>query len=187
MTDIPKICFIYTQANGLHDTNDDVSKKNLYCFERLVTINYDIGYKKNNEYLSSIKVNNIIKPRTMHISENATKIHGITMTQANNEGVEIELVLDTFIKNLSNVAIIVTFDAQFTLRTIMAELVRYNKPFSFTKYIIIDIIDFYHNLKPLNLDSLYLNLINNNENITKLEKIKLCFLKLYDDYEKSII
>jgi len=184
------ICFVYTETNGLHTTNEDVSKKNLYCFSRLVVLNYEICYKEGDEIISVKKVRSIIKPRCMHIFEDSTKIHGITMEQANNEGIEIEQVLELFIKDLTNVSIIVTHNVNFHLKTIMAELVKYNRPFSFNNYIIIDIINFFHNLSFPKLDDLYITINNikkSKKNLSKLDKIKLTFLKLYEDYEKSIL
>ena len=82
----------------------------------------------------------------MYISEESINIHGITMEIANNEGTEIEQVLETFIKDISDVSVIVSHNINFHLKTIIAELVRYNKPFNFSNYIIIDTISFFHEL-----------------------------------------
>lgn len=188
MTKSRKICVIYTETSGLHTTNEDVIKKNLYCFARLISLNYEIGYRENNKFVSTKKVRNIVKPRCLYISKEASEIHNITMDIANKEGIEIELVLDTFLKDLADVSIIISHDSLFHLKTIMAEFVRYNKPFSFSNYIIIDTNNFYHNLNFPKLDELYDNLITKKSKTTKsnLEKIRYCFLKLYEDYEKSI-
>jgi len=137
MSKSKKICFIYTDTNGLHTTNEDVIKKNLYSFARLVVLNYDIGYKEGNKYISTKKIRTIIKPRCMYISEESINIHGITMEIANNEGTEIEQVLESFITDISDVSVIVSHNINFHLKTIMAELVRYNKPFNFSNYSII--------------------------------------------------
>lgn len=185
-----KMCIIYTETNGLHTTNDDVIKKNLYCFARLVVLNYEIGYTENNKYVLVKKVRSIIKPRCMYITDESSNIHGITMDKANNEGIDIELVLETLIKNLLDVSVVISHNAEFHLKTIMAELVRYNKPFSFTNYIIIDTISFFHNLSFPKLDNLYATIVDNKKSkktLSNLDKIKLCFLKLYENYEKSLI
>ncbi len=185
-----KICFIYTETNGLHSTNEDVIKKNLYSFARLVVLNYDIGYKEGNKYVSSKKVRSIIKPRCMYISEESIKIHGITMEQANEEGCEIEQVLETFIKDLSDISVIVSHNIEFHLKTIMAELIRYNKPFNFSNFIIIDTISFFHNLSFPKLDNLYTTIVDTKKSkkqVNNLEKIRLCFLRLYENYELSLI
>ena len=45
-----RICFLYTETNGLHKSNDDVEKKNLYYYARLVTLNYEIGIVNDLNY-----------------------------------------------------------------------------------------------------------------------------------------
>jgi DNA polymerase III epsilon subunit-like protein len=188
MTKSRKMCIVYTETNGLHSCNEDVIKKNLYCFARLVVLNYEIGYKENNKFVSTKKVRSIIKPRCMNISDESVKIHGITMEIANNEGVEIEKVLDIFSKDLSDVSIVISHNVDFHLKTIMAEFVRYNIHFSFNNFIVIDTISFFHKMSYPKLDVLYDILFTkkSKKQITILDKIKNSFLKLYEDYERSI-
>jgi DNA polymerase III epsilon subunit-like protein len=183
-----KMCVVYTETNGLHDTNEDVSKKNLYSFARLVVLNYEIGYRENNKFVTTKKVRSIIKPRCMYITEETIPIHNITMEIANNEGLEIENVLDTFTKDLSDVAIIISHNVEFHLKTVMAEFVRYNKPFTFSNFIIIDTISFYHNESYPKLQMLYNNLYpkKTKKTVSTLEMMKLTFLKLYEDYENNV-
>jgi DNA polymerase III epsilon subunit-like protein len=183
-----KICIVYTETNGLHSSNEDVIKKNLYCFARLVVLNYEIGYKENNKFVSTKKVRIIIKPRCMNISNESTEIHGITMEIANNEGVEIEKVLEQFTKDLRDVSVIISHNVDFHLKTIIAEFVRYNIPFTFNNFIVIDTIGFFHKMSYPKLDFLYDALFTkkSKKQITNLDKIKNSFLKLYEDYEKSI-
>lgn len=187
-----KICVIYTETNGLHTTNEDITKKNLYSFARLVVLNYEIGYKEGNKYISTKKIRSIIKPRCMHITEESIKIHGITMEQANKEGLEIEQVLDTLIKDLTDVSIIVSHDIKFHLNTLISECVRYNKLFSFTdyNYTRIDIKNFFHNISLSELDNLYITIIDTKKSkkiVTNLDKIRLCFLRLYENFEQSLM
>lgn len=181
-------CVFYTDTNGLHTTDDDVIKKNLYSFARLVAINYEIGYMENNKFVSIKKIKNIIKPRCMYITEESINIHGITQEIAMNEGIEIELALDKFVKDLSGVEILISHNVKFHLKTIMAEFIRYNKPFNFSNFIIIDTFSFFHNYSYPKLDILYNNIIEkkSKKNQTQLDMIRLCFIKLYDNYEKSI-
>jgi len=188
MTKSRKLCIVYTETNGLHSTNEDVTKKTLPFFARLVVLNYEIGYRENNKFVSTKKVRSIIKPRCMNISKESIKIHGITMDQANLEGNEIETVIDIFTKDLSDVSIIISHNVEFHLKTIMGEFVRYNKPFTFTNFIIIDINSFYHTMTFPKLNILYDIIITKKtkKEITNLDKIRLVFLKLYEDYEKSI-
>jgi DNA polymerase III epsilon subunit-like protein len=184
-----KMCFIYTETTGLHTTNDDVIKKNLYSFARLVVLNYEIGHKEGNKFVSTKKVRSIIKPRCMYISEDSQKIHGITMEQATNEGLEIELVLETLMKDLTDVSVIISHNAEFHLKTLMAEFVRYNKPFSFKNYIIIDTISFFHTMTFPKLDTLYTTFVDtkkSKKSVSNLDKIRLSFLRLYEKYEESL-
>jgi DNA polymerase III epsilon subunit-like protein len=109
-----KIVYIYCQTNGLHQTNEDVTKKNLFEFARLVSLNYEIISPQK-------KVNVIIKPRCMFIDENTIKIHGITNEIAKEKGIEIEEVLKNFKEDLKGVDIIVTHNQSFHLKTIMGE------------------------------------------------------------------
>jgi DNA polymerase III epsilon subunit-like protein len=189
MTKSRTMCFIYTETNGLHTSNDDVIKKNLYCFARLVALNYEIGYNEDNKFISIKKVKSIIKPRCMYISEESQNIHGITMEQANKDGLEIELVLETLIKDLNNVSIIISHNIEFHLKTLLSEFVRYNMLFSFKNYIIIDTISFYHTLNFPKLDNLYITFVETKKTkkkVPNLDKIRLCFLKLYENYENSL-
>jgi uncharacterized protein YvpB len=172
------ICFIYTEANGIHNTNEDVSKKILFNFARLVKINYEIGYIENNNFISTKVIENYIKPRCMTINDNNI------MNLCNNEGIEIEDIINEFKNNLLDVQIIVSHNIDFHLRTIMAEFVRYNISFTFSNFIIIDNISFYHSLNNPDIEFLYNTLYKKKEN--NLEMIKLSFLKLYDNYINSI-
>ena len=181
-----KFCILYTETNGLHTTNDDVSKKNLYSFARLVSLNYEIGYRENNKFVSIKKVRSIIKPRCMYINEDSSKIHNITMEIADKEGLEIESVLDNFLKDLSDVTIIISHNIEFHLKTVIAEMVRYNKSFNFSNYILIDTISFFHTYSFPKLKFLFDQLIKKKKETSNIEMIKQCFMKLYNDYEKSI-
>jgi DNA polymerase III epsilon subunit-like protein len=181
-----KICIIYTETNGLHKTNDYVSKKNLYSFARLVSINYIIGTRNiNKEFIIEKNIRKIIKPRCMNISN--SDIHGITNEIANSTGCEIENVLYDFISDIKDVVVIISHNIDFHLKTVLAEYVRYNIKINITNKIIIDTISFYHKLQFPKLDILYKELFPKNKKIKdNLIKIKDCFLKLYEQYEDSI-
>lgn len=185
-----RICYLYTETNGLHELDENVSKKNLFGFARLVALNYEIGYIDSNNYTVIKSVRKIIKPRCMFISDASIKIHGITNETAKAEGTEIETVLTDFLADLktNNVTVIVSHNITFHLRTLQAEYIRYNLSFNFINYIIIDTISFYHKLYFPKLKDLYEQLYNKKTKTkTNLELMKLCFNKLYDDYEKSIV
>jgi DNA polymerase III epsilon subunit-like protein len=182
-----KICFLYTDTNGLHELNENVTKKNLFGFARLVSINYEIGYVEENKFISKINNKIIIKPRCMYIGEDSINIHKITNEIANNTGIEIELVLNTFLNDIKDVDILISHNIIFHLRAIQAELIRYNIVFNFKKYLIIDTINFFHQLPYLKLKDLYEKLLNKkSSNKSNLELIRKCFFTLYNQYDASL-
>ena len=180
------ICFIYTEINddiNNYDYTEDTSKKTLFNFGRLLYINYEIGYRENDKFVSIKKEKKIVKPRCMVINNKSFNYEN----NINKEGIEIEDLLTILIKDLINVSIIVTYDVNFNFKTILGEYIRYNKYFSFNKYINIDIKSFYHKLDNPSLEYLYLyNYPKRKKSISQLEMIKESFFKLYNDYEKSI-
>jgi DNA polymerase III epsilon subunit-like protein len=179
-----RICFIYTETNGLHQTEDIVSKKNLYCFARMVCLNYEIGYIKNNEFIQENKVRHIVKPRCMLITDETIKFHGITQQIATETGIDIEIILKQFKEDIKKVDIIVSHNIDFHLRTILAETVKYNFLIEFKNYIIIDTINFYHNYGYIKLKELA-NKLKVEEN-NNLDMIKNSFIKLYLKFQKSL-
>jgi DNA polymerase III epsilon subunit-like protein len=181
------ICFLYTDTNGLHELNEDVTKKNLFGFARLVSLNYIIGNVIDGKFISLINNKDIIKPRCMHITEESIKIHGITNEFANENGGDIEETLVTFLNNIKDVSIIVSHNILFHIRTIQGELIRYNIQFNFQKYIFIDTISFHHQFPYLKLKDLYEKLTNKKpKSKSNLELIKKCFFTLYNQYEASL-
>ena len=180
-----KICFIYTETTGLHKTHKPVSKKELFNFARPVVINYEIGYYKKNEYVLENKVRHIIKPRCLNIPEETVQFHGITQEIAEEDGVEIETVINQFKKDIKNVNVIVSHNVDFHLKTLIAESVKYNIPIDFSNYLIIDTISFFHEYGYIKLKDLFEKLNLKKKKCDNLEMIKLVFLKLYENYVKS--
>lgn len=184
-----KLCFIYTETTGLHKYGGEVSKKKLDCFARLVKLNYEIGYIEDKQYFLDKEVSHIIKPRCMYIPDETIKYHGITNEIAKEKGVEIEDVIKEFIEDVKDIDIIISHNIDFHLRTILAEIIRYNIYFDISKYIILDTISFSHNYGFIKLKDLAQKVgikeINEtNENNTEL--IRNVFFKLYNKYKKSI-
>ena len=185
-----RICFLYTETNGLHKTNDEITKKNLFSFARLVVLNYEIGIVDNGEYIIEQNIKQIIKPRCMIIPEETIQYHGISQEKALGKGKDPEEVLNIFKTNLKNVDILVTHSADFHLKTILAESLKYNISIDFNKIIIVDTISFYHSFGFLKLKDLALKLKikdiqeNNKHNI---ELIRNIFFKLYSKFQKSLI
>lgn len=187
---VKKICFIHTETTGLHLLgNEKVYKKNLFGFARLVMLSWTIGYRDKNKFVKEKSEQYIIKPRCLYIEPECVKFHGITHEIACEKGVEIETVLDKFINDIKGVQIIVSHSLDFHLKAVQAELVRYNKPVDFNKYILIDINSFKHNITPYNLPNLSKKLLDKevaNKSLILPTIIEL-FIKLYNDYETQIL
>jgi DNA polymerase III epsilon subunit-like protein len=181
-----KICFLYTATNGLHKTKEDVCKKKLYLFARLVQINYDIGYFENNEYISEKKVSTLCKPRCMHITDDISKINNISLSKCSKKGIDPEIVISTFINDIKDVDIIVGHSVDFHLKAILGEVVRYNILVDMSKYLIIDTISFYHDYGYIKLEELAIKLKINTDNYDKLDLIIISFFKLYKKYKSSL-
>jgi DNA polymerase III epsilon subunit-like protein len=183
-----KICILYTETNGLHETKEPVSKKNLYAFARLVVLNYEIVIFEKDKFITKKFIRNIIKPRCMFISEESTQIHGITNEYATNNGIDIEIVLNNFLKDIQDVSFIVSHNLEFHLNTLLSEYVRYNIYINIKNYILLDTISFFHKEPYLKLVSLYNHLYGKKKKseITNIQMIKEIFLKLYLDYKKTL-
>ena len=184
-----QICFIYTETNGLHQTNEDVSKKILYNFARMVTLNYEIGYVQGKEYIIEKKVRIVVKPRCMHIPDETIQYHGITMEYAEANGTDPAEIIKTFKEDIKNVQVIVSHNVDFHLKTIIAEAVRYNILIDLSNHIVIDTISFYHSYGYMKLKDLATKLKIKDipdETDKNTELIRNVFLKLYIKYEKSV-
>jgi DNA polymerase III epsilon subunit-like protein len=185
-----KICFLYTETNGLHQTKDDITKKNLFCFARLVVLNYEIGSIINNEYIQEKKVRHIIKPRCMIIPDETVEFHGITQEKAVLKGIDPNEVMNQFKIDLKGVDILVSHGIDFHLKTVLAESLKYNISIDFNKIIIVDTISFYHSFGFLKLKDLAQKLKikdipENNKN--NVELIRNVFFKLYSKFQKSLV
>jgi DNA polymerase III epsilon subunit-like protein len=184
-----KICFIYTETTGLHQVNENVSKKKIFGYARMVVLNYEIGYVKDKEFIQEKSERQIVKPRCMFIPQETVKFHGITQEIANKKGEDPELIINQFKNELKTVDIIVSHNVDFHIRTILAEAVRYNINIDFSKFIIIDTISFFHSFGFIKLRNLAANLGIKEipeTNEFNIELIKNVFFKLYNKFKKSI-
>jgi DNA polymerase III epsilon subunit-like protein len=184
-----KICFIYTETTGLHKSNKNVIKKELFKYARMVTINYIIGYFKDmKEFVSEKKVRTIVQPRCMFIPKDTEKFHNITQEIAMKEGVDPDIIVKTFKKDIEKVDIIVSHNVDFHFKTILSEAVRYNINIDLSKYIVIDTINFTPNTMQaqeyIKLKDLAIRLkVKENQSIVEL--IQEVFIKLYKKFVKS--
>jgi DNA polymerase III epsilon subunit-like protein len=181
-----RICFIYTETNGLHHTNRDVIKKELYNYARMVSLNYIIGYVKNDEFVEEMKVRTIVRPRSMYIPKETEQFHGITQEYALANGTDPDVIIKKLKNDIKDVNIIVSHNVDFHLRTILSEAVRYNIVLDFSPYIIIDTINFYHMDNYIKLKDLVTKLKLKTSSDDTVENIKNVFFKLYKKFEKSL-
>lgn len=184
-----RICFLYTETTGLHQTQEDVNKKKLFCYARMVTLNYEIGYYKDGEFVQEKKVRQIVKPRCMNIPEETIAYHGITQKRANKNGIDPEELILAFKNDIKFVDIIVSHNVDFHFKTILAEALRYNILLDLNNYIVIDTISFFHNYGFIKLKDLAEKLsIKNIQEKSKynVDLIRDIFLKLYTNFEASI-
>jgi len=178
-----KICFIHTETTGLHEfQNEKVYKKNLFGYARMVSFSWIIA-GNSNEVLKKQKF--IIKPRCMNIPDDCVQFHGISQEIALKKGTDIEEVLKLFIADLSDVSIISSHGLEFHLKTVQAELVRYNRAVDFNKFLLIDTNTFPHGVTPGTLANLSKKILNKKLDDTIMIICEL-FFKLYDTYESEI-
>jgi len=185
------VCFIYTQTNGLHNSNDFVTKKNMFEFARPVSLHYIIGYRQGSEFNETKKEKFVFKPDCLTISKESYKIHKISLDKANKKGTTPGEIMNQLKKDLKNVSVIVSHNLPFHIKTLQVECFRTCVNIDFGNYILIDTIDFNHNLDYPKLKDLAKHLLKKDYSDKKqsynLTLIKKCFLKLYDKYEKSIL
>ena len=186
-----KVCFIHTETTGLHEINNyKVYKKNLFGFARMVSLSWIIATRKEKDNFEIIKKEKfIIKPRCMNIPDDCVKYHGISQKIGLTKGTDIEVVLEKFIKDLVDVKVISSHGLDFHLRTLQAELVRYNRPVDFNKYLLLDTNSFQHGITPstlTNISKVYLKKPLDDKGIV-IDVICELFFKLYNDYETKIL
>ncbi len=185
---MPKICFIYTDTNGLHKTNDFVSTKNLYKFARLIAIHYMIG-----EYNSSLKnvitnqkcINVILKPKTIYFDKVAQSFHNITMEDASTKGIDNNIAITELKNDLSDVKIIIGYSLPFHIKAIQSECFRTAIEINFGKYILIDMMSFGHSYEHPKFADMLVK-YNINKKLSQLEQYRDLFFILYNNYIKNI-
>lgn len=186
-----KVCFLYTETNGLHKTSyKPVSTKYMFGFARMMSLNYIIGYRKENgKFKTLINKRRILKPKQLMIPDVVVKIHGIDRELAEEEGEDNVLVMNEFKDDLKGVSVIVSHSLDFHIKTVQYENLRARVKIDFSKYLLIDTMSFYHNIKNPKLKDLAKELLNKDyskkENVYNLILIKKCFIKLYNNYEEE--
>jgi hypothetical protein len=180
-----RICFLYTDTNGLHKTNDFVSTKNLYKFARLIAIHYMIGDINNNKLTNVITKDIILKPKTIYFDKVAQSFHKITMEDAELNGIDNKIAITEFKNDLNDVKIIVGHSLPFHIKAIQSECFRTAIDINFSKYILIDTMSFGHSYEHPKFTDMLVK-YNINKKLTQLEQYRDLFFILYSNYIKNI-
>lgn len=192
-----KLCFIYTDMNGIHTSDEDVSSKNLYNYARVIAIHYSIGIF-DKMYKEEKNVSVILKPDTINFDSNTlvtTKDsgnmkHNITRETAIHKGIDNNIAILQLKEDLKNVDIIISHDLSYHIRALQVECFRTATTIDFGKYILIDTLSF-NGIISNNTSNIACNSITdlikklklkNTKNIHIIEQIKMVFFKLYENY-----
>jgi len=181
---MPKICFLYTDTNGLHKTNDFVSTKNLYKFARLIAIHYMIG-EYDGTLKNVINKNLILKPKTIYFDKTAQSFHKISMEDAESKGIDNNKIITELKNDLSDVNIIISFGLPFHIKAIQVECFRTAIEINFGKYILIDMSSFGHSYDYPKFADMLIK-YNINKKLSQIEQYRDLFFILYNNYVKSI-
>jgi len=163
----------------------------MFEFARPVSLHYIIGYRQGNEFNEIKKEQFIFKPDCLTISKESIKIHKITLDKAEKKGIPPCDIMNTLKTDLKNVSVIVSHNLSFHIKALQVECFRNCVNIEFGNHILIDTINFDHDLEYPKLKSLAKIVLKKDYSDKKqsynLQIIKKCFLKLYDQYEKSIL
>ncbi len=182
---MPKVCFIYTDTNGLHKSNDYVSTKNLYKIARLIAIHYMVCDYNNEQLKELFRKDIILKPKTINFDPSAMKIHKITFDEAVIKGVDNMVAINTLKTDIDDVEIIVSFNLPFHLKAILGECFRTAIPIEFNKKTLICMASFGHQFEyPKYADILKTFKINSKQ--PQLDQYKDLYMVLYGEYKKGL-
>tara|TARA_A100001015_G_scaffold291514_1_gene365757 strand:+ start:2432 stop:2962 length:531 start_codon:yes stop_codon:yes gene_type:complete len=171
------ICIISTSTNGFHKTNAKLTKKNIFEFARLISLNYLIGDIKDNKFVQKEKIKHILKPKCINFDETAEKYHGISYEKACSKGLDNVEVISSLRDKLKNVKHIISHNLPFHLKAIQVECFRTAIAIDFSRYNLIDTINFNHNFEYPKLTKLC-DELKVKKSDSNLKMIKNVFLKL---------
>ena len=142
------------------------------------------------KFVQTKKVRHIIKPKCINFDETAVKIHGITQERANKKGIDAKEAMVELQEDLRKVDFIISHNITFHIRTLQVECFRTYTYIDFSKFKLIDTLNFYHKLGPKKLRNLAQEVLNKDYSKKKtkfnLTIIKKVFLELYNQYEASV-
>jgi DNA polymerase III epsilon subunit-like protein len=179
---MPKICFIYTDTNGLHKYNNFVSTKKLYKFARLIAFHYIIGEYTDNKFNQLLNKTIILKPKTINFDPIAQKFHKISYEQAFEKGIDNIEAMKELKNDLSNVKILVSHSLPFHIKALQVECFRTAVDINFSKFINIDMMSFNNsnNTFPKLVDLVSKYKIS--DKLSQIEQYRELFFAQYRDY-----
>ena len=179
-----KICFIYTDTNGLHKCYKPVSTKNLYKIARLVAIHYMVGDYIDGKFTETIRRDIIIKPNAINFNDIAVNIHKITIDIAHMKGIDKIKAISQLKTDISDVQVIIGHSLPFHIKAIQGECFRTAIDINFNKYINIDMMSFGHKMEhPKYTELIAKYKINLPQ---QLDQYRELFLMLYKEYMMTV-
>lgn len=166
-----KIMVFDTETTGLPSTRI-ISPDTLKLWPHIVQFSYIIYDTSLNDIIeSSDEIVNLVDE--IMISEESTKIHGITNELCKRKGISISLLLIDFFYHLRNVDLLVGHNISFDINTLKVELLRMIYG------------NFSEDIKKQHKYNLHL--LTNYKNIccTMQESIDLCAIKALDKFGKE--
>ncbi len=184
---MPKICFIYTDTNGLHKYNNFVSTKKLYKFARLIAFHYIIGEYTDNKFNQLLNKTIILKPKTINFDPVAQKFHKISYEQAVEQGIDNIEAMKELKNDLSNVKILVSHSLPFHIKALQVECFRTAVDINFSKFINIDMMSFNNtnNTFPKLVDLVSKYKIN--DKLSQIEQYRELFFAQYREYSNKMV
>ena len=109
-----------TETTGL-PLRDNAPIEDLDNWPRLVQLAWQV-HDVSGKFVEAR--NFIVKPDNFTIPYNAEKVHGISTGKANEEGVDLNIVLDAFTQDLERTRIVAGHNIEFDLKILAAEFLR---------------------------------------------------------------
>lgn len=150
-----KVLFLVCETDGLHKLKgyEYVSTKCLYKCANLIKLSYDICIYENGKLKNIEKTESLIKPEHFYIKEEISKINGLREADL-VEGESLYDVIESLKESLKGVKYIISHNLPFYIRTIQASSLRTGVEIDFSRYILIDLMSYKHNLSNPSLKSL---------------------------------
>lgn len=160
-----------TETTGLPKTKN-ISSDTLHLWPHIVQFSYII-YDIESNIITKIKDSIIKIPNTIEISEDVSKIHGITNEISSTKGINIVDIIEEFFEDLNNVDHIVGHNISFDINMIKSEVNRIILNDSFLD-------------KKIKFQN-YLQILDTKKNIycTMKESIDLCSIETKDKFGRS--